>query len=341
MSIKPEALSATLKKGIPAVTWIHGNEPLLVIEASDAVRAAARKAGFDERIVLPVDRNFNSGEITEHVNAMSLFASKKLIEVRFPAKPNKETGNLIGELATQGIPDDIRLLISSERPDPALLRGAVFKAIDSAGLSVEIFPIDHSRLPNWIADRLRAQEQQADRELLQTIAQRVEGNLLAADQEIRKLKLLFEPGQLPTQEATAAILEVARYDAQDLTDAVLGGDVGRTIRSLDGLAAEGRADALVVWHLAEAARAMLRIQDAMATGAPMRPVLAQCRAFGPRQRLFEQAARRLDSRTARKALTDAAQADTMAKGFRPGDSWRLIRQIALDLAGVPQPALPA
>jgi len=341
MSIKPEALASALKRGIPAITWVHGNEPLLVIEASDAVRKAARSAGFDERIVLPVDRSFNSGAITEHVNAMSLFASQKLIEVRFAAKPSKEIANLVGDLAKQGIPDDVRLLISSERPDPALLRGAVFKAIDAAGLSVEIFPVDHNRLPNWIADRLRAQDQQADRELLQTIAQRVEGNLLAADQEIRKLKLLFEPGKLPTDEATAAILEVARYDAQDLTDAVLGADVGRTLRSLDGLAAEGRADALVVWHLAEAARAMLRIQDAMASGAPMRPVLAQCRAFGPRQRLFEQAARRLDTETARKALTDAAQADTMAKGFRPGDSWRLIRQIALGLAGVPQPVLSA
>ncbi len=163
---------------------------------------------------------------------------------------------------------------------------------------------------------------------------------MAADQEIRKLKLLFEPGQLPTDEATSAVLEVARYDAQDLTDAVLGGDARRTMRTLDGLAAEGRADVLVIYHLAEAARAMLRIQDYIATGAPMRPVLAQCRAFGPRQRLFEQAARRLDTETARNALTEAAQADTMAKGFRPGDSWGLIRRIALSLAGVPQPALP-
>lgn len=341
MAIKYQALAATLKKSIPSIVWIHGNEPLLVIECCNQVRSAARQAGFEERIVMTVDRNFQSAALTAEVNALSLFANKKLIEVRFSGRPTKEVTTTIADLANAEFPDDVKIVVSSDRPESGLLRSPAFKAIEAAGIAVEIFPVDHNRLPDWIAQRLALQGQQADRDLLRTIADRVEGNLMAADQEIRKLGLLFEQGRLPTDDATAAVMEVARYDAQDLTDAILEADIGRTIRSLDGMAGAGHAETLVIWHLAECARSMLRIQQAIRSGAPLRPVFAQCRAFGPRQRLYEQAARRLDEHTATKALTDAARADTMAKGYRRGDTWALARQVALRLAGAPQPEMPS
>ncbi|MGB7302889.1 MAG: DNA polymerase III subunit delta [Burkholderiaceae bacterium] len=341
MAIKAQALTGRLKKSIPAVTWVHGNEALLVIECCDEVRASARQAGFEERIVMTVDRSFQPTELAAEVSAMSLFASRKLIEVRVPARPTKEVTTVVAELASNGIPDDVRLLVSSQRPEAGLLRSAAFKQIDAAGVTVEIFPVDHTGLPAWIGRRLNAQKQQADPNLLQIIAERVEGNLMAADQEIRKLGLLFGEGRLPIEGATAAVLEVARYDAQDLIDAILGADINRTARSLDGLAGAGQAETLLIWHLAECARSMLRLQDAIQAGTPLGPVLAQSRAFGPRQRLYEQAARRIDGKIARIALTNSARADTMAKGFRPGDTWALIRHIALTLAGSPQPEIPA
>lgn len=339
MPIKLQALSGALKRDLPVICWVHGNESLLVIESCDQIRAAARKQGFDEKIVFHADRHFDIAELSAEINAMSLFASRKLIELRFPARAGKEVCNKIGEMLPM-ISEDVRLLISSERPDSAVMRSAAYKTIDKTGLVVEVFPIDHIRLPEWIAQRLSRQRQQAEPALLRTIAERVEGNLLAADQEIRKLGLLFDDGPLPTDQATAAVLEVARYDGQDLTEAVLQADVERTRRSLDGLASGGHAETLVIWHLAECARAMMRLQDALQSGAPLRPVLNQVRAFGPRQRLYEQAARRLTTLQARKALTDAARADTMAKGFERGDTWTLIRRVALGLAGLQQPDLP-
>ena len=325
MPIKLQALAGALKRDLPALVWVHGNESLLVIESCDQVRRVARKQGYDEKIVFHADRHFSVDELVAEVNAMSLFASRKLIELRFPARAGKEICNRIAEMIPM-ISDDVRVLISSERPDSGVLRSASYKTIDNAGLVVEVFAIDHRRLP--------------ESALLRTIAERVEGNLLAADQEIRKLGLLFAEGPLPTDEATAAVLEVARYDGQDLTEAVLQADIERTRRSLDGLASAGHAETLVIWHLAECARAMMRLQDALQSGAPLRPVLNQVRAFGPRQRLYEQAARRLTAPQAKKALTDAARADTMAKGFERGDTWALIRRVALGLAGMQQPELP-
>lgn len=340
MPVKLQSLAGLLRRELPGVTWVHGNEPLLVIEAGDAVRASLRAQGYDEKLVFHVDRHFDPASLDAEVNAMSLFASRKLIELRFPARVGKEMCTRLAELAGT-VSDDIRLLVTSERPDGGVTRSAAYKNLDKAGLIVEIFPVDHNRLPEWIAQRLEAQQQQAEPALLRVIAERVEGNLLAASQEIRKLALLFEPGLIPTEAATTAVLEVARYEGQDLTEAILDADIARTRRSLDGMVSQGQAETLVIWHLAECARSILRLQDALHGGAPLRPVFNQIRAFGPRQRLYEQAARRLSPSQAQKALTDAARADTMAKGFEKGDAWPLIRRVALGLAGARLPDMPA
>lgn len=340
-ALRPEALEGALAKGVPPVSWIHGNEPFLVLEAADRVRVAAREAGYDERIVLHVERSFQPDAIRNEVDSLSLFASRRLIDVRVPARPGKELIQTIGALCEQGMPDDVRLLVSSERPDSAGLRSADFKRIEQRGMTVALYPIERARLPQWLAQRLRRQGQQADTPLLELIAERVEGNLLAADQEVRKLGLLFPEGRLPLEETSAAVLEVARYEGQDLVDAVLAGDPARALRSIDGLSAEGRAETLVVWHLADCARALLRLLEARDAGEPLKAVFPTIRAFGPRQALFESALRRAHRDTVEQALTTLARADTMSKGLLAGDCWQLIRQVALRLSGGPSLREPA
>lgn len=334
MILKPEQLGAALDRGLAPATWIHGEEPLLVIEAGDRVRAAARKAGFTERIALDVDRYFTPAHWQNEANALSLFADRKIIEIRVPGKPKRDLIDSVAQWLAASPSDDLCLLISSLRPEPAALKSAGFKAIESKAMVVQIFPVEYRELTGWIANRLRQQGQQADRDLLKLIAERVEGNLLAANQEIRKLGLLFPEGKLPAEEAAEAVLEVARFEARDLIDAILGADAPRARRCIEGLRAAGQADAMVIWQLADCARGLLRLREALDAGEAITPVLLrQIRAWGPRQRLYEQSARRVSTEQTQLALTDAAQADTIAKGFRRGDSWHLIERVTLRLAG--------
>lgn len=340
MLIKPEQVGNALERGLPAAAWVHGEEALLVLEATDQIRAAARKAGFTERIVIDADRYFKPDQWQHEADSLSLFAEQKIIEIRVPAKPKRDLIESLAQWLTDAATSEVFVLISSGRPDPALLKSALFKTIESKAMVVQAFPIAYRDLPGWIAARLRGQDQQADRELLRLIAERVEGNLLAASQEIRKLGLLFPAGKLPADEAAAAVLEVARFEASDLVEAILSADAARAKRCIEGMKAAGQADVMVIWQLADCARSLLRLREVLDSGQTPGPDLyRQIRAWGPRQRLFEQGARRIRTEQARIALTDAARADTMAKGFRRGDSWHLIDRITLRLAGFdPLPA---
>ncbi|MGH1357455.1 MAG: DNA polymerase III subunit delta [Burkholderiaceae bacterium] len=334
MLLKPEQLANALKNDLPPAVWIHGEEPLLVIEAADKTRAVARQQGYAERISLEADRYFKPEQWQQEAGALSLFAERKIIEIRVPGKPRRDLIDSVAEWLKRNPGDEVFLLISSLRPEPAALKSTGFKTIESAAIVVQIFPVDYRDLSGWLANRLRQQGQQADRDLLRLITERVEGNLLAASQEIRKLGLLFPEGKLPTDEAAAAVLEVARFDARDLVDAILSADAARAHRCIDGLRAAGQADAMVIWQLADCARSLLRLREALDAGEQISQNLwRQIRAWGPRQRLFEQSARRVSTRQAQLALTDAARADTIAKGFERGDSWHLIEQITLRLAG--------
>lgn len=333
-AIKPEQLDAALARKLPAAAWVHGNEPLLVIEACDRIRAAARAAGFAERIVLDADRRFKPAQWEQEADALSLFAERKIIEIRVPDRPKRDLIDSLAAWIERGASTDVMVLVASERPDGTVLRSAGYKAVEQGALMVQIFPVAYRELPGWIANRLRQQEQQADRDLLALIAERVEGNLIAASQEIRKLGLLFGPGKLPTDEAAAAVLEVARFDGQDLVDAILTADRPRARRCLEGLRGAGQADVMVVWQLADCARTLVRLRELLDAGEkPNQNLMRQMRIFGPRQRLFEQAARRIGTAPARQALTDCAHADTIAKGFERGDSWQAIERITLRLAG--------
>ncbi|MCZ7559277.1 MAG: DNA polymerase III subunit delta [Burkholderiaceae bacterium] len=279
-------------------------------------------------------RAFRADAFLAETSALSLFASRRLVELRLAGKPNREIGQALAEAAAQA-GDDTRLLVTGPRLDRASTESAWFAAIERLGLIVPIWPVERAQLPQWIAARLARQNQRADRDTLALIAERVEGNLLAAHQEIGKLGLLFPEGELPPEQTRAAVLDVARYDASDLVAAMLAGDVPRTLRSLDGLRAEGVAEPLVLWMLADALRTLLRLFDARSKGRPLAQAMREARVFGPRERLFGEALRRLDEDRIRDALQCAARTDRMVKGLDGADAWRGLQDLAMSVAGAP------
>jgi DNA polymerase-3 subunit delta len=334
--VRPEALETALKRGLAPLVWIHGDEPLLVQEAADAVRATARAQGLPSRHVFEVDRWFKPSALQAQTNSLSLFDDGKLIELRFSGKPPKELGQALAESVAQ-LDASVRLLAISARLDRSVTDSAWFGTLERGGLVVPVYPVERRQLPSWIAERLARQNQRADSATLELIAERVEGNLLAAWQEVRKLALLFGPGELPAQETRAAVLSVARYDAFGLVEAALTGDGSRAMRSLEGLRAEGEAPPLILWALGDAVRTLLRLHEARAAGRPLTQALREARVFGPRERLFEGALKRLAPAVCAQALQRAAQTDRIAKGVAAGDTWGALESLAMLLAGVSPP----
>ena len=334
MQIKLDRLDATIARGLPPVVWVHGDEPLLVIEATDTVRAALRAAGFDEREVIAVDRNFRVEALLAQAGTMSLFASTRLIELRLSAKPGKELGDALAALSAS-LDDSTRILVSGPKLDRAASDSAWFAQLDRNMLSVVVYRIERERLGQWIAARLARQGQRLDAASLAFVADRVEGNLLAAHQEILKLGLLFGRGELPGEDVRQAVLDVARYDAFGLGDAMLAGDAPRTLRTLGGLAAEGQAAPFVLWAMSEAIRNLWRLSLARDRGENPAQLTRTLRIYPPRDRACLDALRRLDTAAIEAAMRSAAEVDRMAKGAAPGDPWAAMVQLAMSIAGAP------
>ena len=339
MSIRPEALPGALRRGLPPAIWIHGDEELLQIEAADLVREAARTAGFSQRDVFVADRSLRLEALAAETRTLSLFASRRLIELRLPGKPTRDLGQALADII-DGLDEDTRLLVSSPRLDRAVTDTAWFSALEPRLLLVAVASVEHAQLPAWIGARLAAQQQRADPATLQRLAERVEGNLLAAHQEVRKLALLFPPGELPADDALAAVLDVARYDAFGMAQAMLAGDAARALRALEGLRAEGQAAPLVLWALADAARSLLRLSQARDAGRAPASLTRELRLFPPRDRLYLEALRRLDTSSLREAVQEAAGVDRIIKGLVAADPWQAMVPLVGRLAGAPVLAAP-
>ena len=343
MQVRPDALAAQLAKRVPPIVWVHGDEPLLCQAACDLTRRHLRDAGFDERQVFDVDRHFKPSALQAEAQGLSLFANRKLIELRCATKPGKDLGQVLSDVAA-GAGDDLRVLVQSPRLDRQATETAWFAAVDAQALVVPVFPVERGRLPQWIAERLARQGQQADAATLTLIADRVEGNLLAAHQEIQKLGLLCPPGPLDAQAVRGAVLNVARYDPGDLAAAMLAGDCERALRCLAGLRAEGEAEPLVLWALADAVRNLLRLSIAQRDGRQVAQVMRELRIYPPRDRMYEPALRAgpPSARIAplERALTQAAIADRIIKGLERGDAWQTMAGIVIGVARGPLLAAP-
>jgi DNA polymerase-3 subunit delta len=336
MQLRIDALDAHLAKTIAPLYVIASDEHLLALEAADKIRRAARANGYSERDVLSVDRSFKWGELLAANQALSLFGDKKLIELRIPTgKPGKDGGAALQSYTKDLSPDNLTL-ITLPKLDWQTAKAAWVANLQQAAVYIEIASIERAQLPAWIGQRLSAQGQSADRQSLDFIADRVEGNLLAAHQEIQKLGLLHEPGKLGFEQVHDAVLNVARYDVFKLSEAMLAGDAARLVRMLEGLKGEGEALPLVLWAVAEEIRTLLKLKASMAQGRPLGALLKEYRIWGPRERLMEPALRRIGLATLETALREAAQVDKMIKGLRAkgfaGDAWDALLQLGLKVA---------
>jgi DNA polymerase-3 subunit delta len=336
MQLRIDALDAQLNKPLAQLYVIASDEHLLALEAADKIRRAARAQGYDEREVLSVERNFKWGQLLAANQELSLFGDKKLIELRIPTgKPGKDGGAALQQYAKNLSPDNLTL-ITLPKLDWATQKAAWVASLQQAAVYIEIPQIERPQLPNWIASRLSQQGQSAPRASLDFIADRVEGNLLAAHQEILKLGLLHEPGQLSALQVQDAVLNVARYDVFKLSEAMLAGDCARLVRMLEGLKGEGEALPLVLWALAEEIRTLLKLKAGTAQGRPLNALMKEARIWGPRERMIEPALRRTSQAALESALQQAAQVDKMIKGLRAkahaGDAWDAMLQLALSVA---------
>jgi DNA polymerase-3 subunit delta len=330
MQLRAEQLATHLARSLEPLYVVLGDEPLLTLEATDAIRAKARNSGYSEREVLSVERYFDWGQLGAAGASMSLFAEKRLIELRMPGgKPGTEGAKAIEAYCSKLPPDTLTLAILPTL-DRKSQETAWFRALSASAVLVSVAPVERARLPDWIAARLGAQKQKAARESLEFIADCVEGNLLAAHQEIQKLGLLHPPGEIADEAIRAAVLNVARYDVADLSAALLAGDVPRLARMLEGLEGEGEAVPRVLWILAEDVRALARIQAGLADGHALPDLLNAARVWRePRKSLLSRAARALPASAARNALRHAARIDRMAKGVADGDPWNEMLQLGM------------
>lgn len=341
MQVRADQLSQHLAKGLRPLYTVWGDEPLLAQEAGDAIRAAARAAGCSERQVHTVaGAHFDWSSLLGASQAMSLFAERQLIEIRIPSgKPGKDGSEALQRYCEQ-LSDDIVTLVQLPKLDRTQQTSGWFSALDGAGVTVRVDPVDRKALPQWIAQRLAAQGQRVmageeGQRTLAFFADRVEGNLLAAHQEVQKLGLLYPAGELGFEQIEAAVLNVARYDVFKLGEAVLAGQVARALRMLEGLQAEGEAAVLVHWTLAEDIRALKRVRDAVSGGKPLPMALRENRVWGVKERLFERAVPLLTD-NGLAALLEAAQVcDGLVKGLRhpdwPLDAWESLRRLVLML----------
>jgi DNA polymerase III subunit delta len=336
MQLRFDALDGHLGKTLASLYVITSDEHLLALEASDKIRKSARSHGCTERDVLVVDRSFKWGELLAANQSQSLFGDKKLIELRIPGgKPGKDGGQALQNYTASLNPDNVTI-VSLPKLDWATQKAAWVASLQQAAVYIDIPPVERAHLPNWIGVRLAAQQQSADRQSLDFIADRVEGNLLAAHQEIQKLALLHPPGKLSFEQCHDAVLNVARYDVFKLNEAMLVGDTARLVRMMEGLKGEGEALPLVLWAVSEEIRTLLKLKSAASQGRPVPALLKEYRIWGPRERLMEPALRRLSLSTLEAALKDAAQVDKMVKGLRAkafsGDAWDALLQLGLKVA---------
>lgn len=334
MRLQATQLPQHLQQALQPLYVFTGDEPLAQRESLDALRIAARKQGYDERLGLVVERNFNWQQVVAFGQAISLFASKRLLEISIPSgKPGTDGSKALQALASQPMADTVVVVILPKL-DRDGRNSAWFSALEQAGVSLTLQETAAQQLPQWIAQRLALQQQHTDAETLEFIAHQVEGNLLAAHQEIQKLGLLYPEGLLPADAVRKAVLNVSRYDAFQLGEAVLAGDSERTVRILQGLQDEGAQPVAVMNPLMWVLRPLVRIKQAEMRGENLANAMQSARIYGERQALVKRAIARLSLRQLQAALLKLADIDKTAKGIMRGDAWLEISRLCFGLARV-------
>ena len=339
LSLRIADLDAHLAKRLEPLYVVHGDEPLFVIEASDAIRAAARRAGCDEREIFIVDAHFRWDAFAAANANLGLFGTRKLIDLRIPSgKPGADGAAALERHASHLDADNVTL-VTLPRIDRATQGSAWFAALTDQGVNIAVQSIERAALPAWIAERLGRNGQRVSRPTLAFLAERCEGNLLAARQEIEKLAHLLPKGELADDDVERAVADVARFDIQQLSEAWLAGEAGRALRIVDVLRGEGEPITLAVWQLGEDLHALAGVHEAVAQGQSLNTAVRGARVWGRRQAALERAARRIDAERVAPLLRALAGLDALAKGLGTGDPWDVLVTLALALCG--RPVVPA
>lgn len=334
MKINGDSLASSLSRGVSPIYVVSGDDPLLVNEAADAIRARARADGFTERDLHVVERGFDWDALIADSRALSLFAQRKIIEIRManPA-PGDQGANAIVELAENPSTDNVVLIITGKM-DGKVMNSKWVGAIDRRGAVVQVWPLDLARLPEWIRARLGKHGLKADVEAAALLAERVEGNLLAAHQEVEKLALLLPPGPVTTETVLDAVADSARFDNLQLGEAAMRGQAARALRILEGLRGEDTEIVLVLWGLNKDLQWIAQVQHMVRQGQNVDSAMNAAYVWRPRQPAMKMALARLKPGAVKGLLLDAERVDRSIKGVLRNDPWIEMEGLVARFCGV-------
>ncbi len=326
MRLRFEQLNGALKNLAP-VYFVSGDEPMQQGEAADTIRLAAREAGYQTREVFSVESGFDWGDFSMAAESLSLFSDKKILDLRLPSgKPGTDGAKALIDFC-QRLPEDTLLLITAPKVTSATLKSKWCQALDKAGVILQVWPLQGRDLLQWLQARAQKKGMQIDPEGIRLLAARVEGNLLAAVQEIEKLYILYGQARVSRQAVEDFVADSSRFDVFQLTDCLLAGKLLRAIKILNALRSEGIAAPVVIWAIAREVRQLIEFKTAVAAGQSVDAVSKQLRLWDKRKSLVPNAAARMEIKVLHKALALSSTADRQLKGREAGDCWETMLTI--------------
>lgn len=338
MKLRPDQLARHGSEPLRPLYVVHGDEVLLQQEAADTLRQAARKQGFSERELHHAERGADWNELLASANNLSLFGDRKLLEIRFSGKPDATAASALEKYAADPSPDTLLLLLLPKL-DGSAQKAKWFVACENAGASVQLPQIDAQSMPDWLRGRLQQAGLSGDAETFSLLLERVEGNLLAAQQEVEKLRLLSQNGVLTPDIVRQAVGDSARYNAYDMADCALAGDAVKAARMLAGLRAEGESESSLLWAIGKDARTLAALREGVDAGQPLNTLLQQCGVWQKRQPLFQRALQRTSSAAARDLVGEILAVDRAIKGQSIENAWDVLLRLTMAVAG--RPLFPA
>jgi len=333
VQIKSEQLLAQLERQLLPLVWIAGDETLLVQESCDALRHFARQQGFVDREVYTVHANFDWQSLLTSGNSLSLFADKKLIDLRLGNAKLDNEGRKALHTFLENPSEDNLLLISSARLEKASTQAKWFKQIESAAYFVPVWPISNQQLPAWIRQRLKGHGLHADEQAIRILCQRTEGNLLATAQEIDKLSMLCESTDIDAQTVARAVADSSRFNVFSLVDSALEGQAGRALTILQHLKAEGEDALRILNFICKEIRSLLPMLKLVQTGASVSAAMQQYRVWRNRMGSVGNALNQHDQASLEHMLEQAAKIDQSVKGLNKLNTWDELAELILRLAG--------
>jgi|TARA_B110000483_G_scaffold218363_1_gene271635 DNA polymerase-3 subunit delta len=334
MPLKAEQLEQALERSIAPIYLISGDEPLISLECCDLIRGKALAAGYADRQVFDAE-SLNWDQVVSETQAMSLFSDKRVLEIRIKSGKVGTEGSKVLKQICENPPEDMLILVDCGKLDRNQLRSKWVKSMDSAGVHVHIWPIKPKELPYWISARLSQAGIKANRQAIAVLAERVEGNLLAAKQEIEKLKLLLDGDEVDAQAMSAAVADSARYDVFTLLDRILSGDADEVTRTLKGLREEGNDTLSILWAMCREIRILIQVSDGLAAGQSMDTACQKAGVWKNRQQLVRSALQRLKPGRLNLLLRQARLVDQLSKGAKKGDAWLEMENMVLTFCGRP------